>query len=276
MYLARALSHDSGNKVEVENHPEFRPQIHDHCYSSLQKTGTLIPLQNTDDICLLGMNCKYNIERVRDEIPEKLKDRNLLINQEKTDEYTIEKDGDQHWRKCKNLRTMLDTTEDIKRRKRMANEAMQKIKHITKDKRLSTETKMRSFNAYTSSLFLYNSETWSMSKATADSIDSFHRRMLRSAIDVRWPNKIHVSDTDLYEKKKQKPWSSVITKRRMRLYGCLLRLPKETPVRLSMREYKQPLKMARGARKFTWKKSIENDLERIGVNKADVYDVAQD
>ena len=43
-----------------------------------------------------------------------------------------------------------------------------------------------------------------------------------------------------------------------------------------MKEYERPLKMARGGRKFTWKKNIENDLERIGVNKADVYDVAQD
>ena len=55
------------------------------------------------------MNCKYNIESVREEIPEKLKDRNLSINQEKTEEYMIEKDGDQHWRKCKYLGTMLDT-----------------------------------------------------------------------------------------------------------------------------------------------------------------------
>ena len=274
LYLACALSYDSDNKEEIENHPELPPHLRDHCYSNLQRTGTLIPLQYADDICWLGMNCKHNIERVREEIPEKLKDRNLLINQEKTEEYTIEKDGDQHWRKCKYLGTMLDTTEDIKRRKRMANDAMQEIKHITKDKRLPTETKMRAFNAYTSSLFLYNSETWTVSKTTADSIDSFHRRMLRNAIDVRWPNKI--SNINLYEKTKQKPWSSVITKRRLRLYGHLLRLPEETPVRLSMKEYERPLKMARGGRKFTWKKNIENDLERIGVNKADVYDVAQD
>ena len=49
---------------------------------------------------------------------------------------------------------MLDMTDDTKRKKRMANDAMQKIKHITKDKRLLTETKMRAANAYYIQLFL--------------------------------------------------------------------------------------------------------------------------
>ena len=41
-----------------------------------------------------------------------------------------------------------------------------------------------------------------------------------------------------------------------------------------MEGYKISLKMARGARKFTWMKNIDNDLERIGVNKGELCDVA--
>mgnify|MGYP001798179549 FL=1 len=274
LYLSRALSSNNNSEENIENHPELPPHLRDHCYSSLQRTGTLIPLQYADDICWLGMNCKHSVESVREKIPQRLAERNLLINNDKTEEYVITKDGDQQWKKCKYLGTMLDTTEDIKRRKRMANDSMQIIKYIVKDKKIQTETKMRAFNAYTSSLFLYNSETWTVSKATADSIDSFHRRMLRNAIDVRWPNKI--SSKDLYEKTQQKPWSSEITKRRLRLYGHLMRLPEATPIKISMGEYERPLKMARGARKFTWMKNIDNDLERIGVNRGEVCDIAQD
>ena len=64
----------------------------------------------------------------------------------------------------------------------------------------------------------------------------FHRRMLRNAIDVRWPNKI--SSKDLYEKTQQKPWSSEITKRRLRLYGPLMGLPEETPIRYQWKNVK--------------------------------------
>ena len=158
LYLSRALSSNNNSEENIENHPELPPHLRDHCYSNLQRTGTLIPLQYADDICWLGMNCKHSVESVREQIPQKLAKRNLLINNNKTEEYVITKDGDQQWKKCKYLGTMLDTTEDIKRRKRMAYDAMQKIKYIVKDKKLQTETKMRAFNAYTSSLFLYNIE----------------------------------------------------------------------------------------------------------------------
>ena len=172
------------------------------------------------------------------------------------------------------LGTMLDTSEDIKRRKRLAREAMDKIKYISRDRRLDIDIKMRAFNAYTSSVFLYNSETWTVNKTTADSLDSYHRRLMRDAINIRWPNKINT--TELYKKTQQTPWSKTITKRRVRLYGHLMRLPEETPVRQAMLEYERPLKMARGAPKFTWKKNIENDLSQLGIDKKAAAEIAQD
>ena len=41
-------------------------------------------------------------------------------------------------------------------------------------------------------------------------------------------------------------WSKTITKKRVRLYGHLMRLPEEAPVRQAMLEYESPLQMARG------------------------------
>ena len=63
-------------------------------------------------------------------------------------------------------------------------------------------------------------------------------------------------------------------RRRLRLYGHLLRLPEETPMRSAMTEYHRPLKMARGARKFTLGKNIDNDLSLIGINRQ--VELAQD
>ena len=55
-----------------------------------------------------------------------------------------------------------------------------------------------------------------------------------------------------------------------------MRLPEETPVRQAMLEYERPLKMARGAPKFTWKKNIENDLSQLGIDKKAAAETAQD
>lgn len=59
---------------------------------------------------------------------------------------------------------LLDTTEDFKRRKRLAHQAMTKVQHITKDKKISIEIILRAFSAYVASIFLYNGETWKISK----------------------------------------------------------------------------------------------------------------
>ena len=88
---------------------------------------------------------------------------------------------------------------------------MDKIKHISRNRRLSTNIKIRAFNAYAGSVFLYNSETWTVSKTTNDTLDSYHRRQMRNAINIRWPQKI--SNQHLYQKTKQDPWSKVIRKR---------------------------------------------------------------
>ena len=97
---------------------------------------------------------------------------------------------------------------------------------------------------------------------------------MRNAINIRWPNKI--STTELYNRTQQTPWSKAIIKRRVRLYGHLMRLPEDTPVRKAMVEYDRPLKMARGAPKFTWNKNIENDLSQLCLDKKAAAEIAQD
>ena len=106
-------------------------------------------------------------------IPKTLAERNLTVNKDKTEKYEIKKNGDERCRKCIYLGTMLDTSGDIKRRKRLAREAMDKIKYISRDRMLDIDIKLRAFNTYTSSVFLYNSKTFPVNKTTADSLDSY-------------------------------------------------------------------------------------------------------
>ena len=128
----------------------------------MERTGQLIPLQYVDNICWLGINCSHQIEQIKAEIPSILERRNLKINETKTEEFKISKQGDKLWQKCKYLGTLLDTNEVLKRIKRLANDAM----WIRSDSKITLEIKLGAFNANVASIFLYNSESWTVSQVT--------------------------------------------------------------------------------------------------------------
>ena len=109
-----------------------------------------------------------------------------------------------------------------------------KMGYTYKSKKLSIAMKVRTFDAFSVSIFLYNSEIWTLTATLEKQIDSFHRRMLRKAIDIRWPKKI--STGELYRKTKAEPWSKVIKRRRLNWLGHLMRMPVDTPARRSIEE----------------------------------------
>ena len=77
--------------------------------------------------------------------------------------------------------------------------------------RISTELKIRTFNTYSASIFLYNSELWALTETIQNNIDAFHRKLLRRVIDIRWPKII--SNVDLYAKANIEKWSKTIQRR---------------------------------------------------------------
>ena len=80
---------------------------------------------------------------------------NLLINQSKTEQYKIHKDCDDRCKKCKYVGSLLETTEDINRRKQLPNTTFFKLKPIFINTYVSEETKLLFFNALLSNIFLY-------------------------------------------------------------------------------------------------------------------------
>ena len=68
------------------------------------------------------------------------------------------KDTTPDWKNCKLLGSLLDTEKDFGRRKRLTLDAMRKYDHVFKSKRISNALKIRTFNIYIASVFLYNTE----------------------------------------------------------------------------------------------------------------------
>ena len=111
-------------------------------------------------------------------------------------------------------RTCLGTEEDIKRRKQLTNYSYASIKPIFKDQHLTVDTKLRIFSALLESIFLYNSEIWTVNKAIEREIDVFQRQLLRNILNIRWTNGNWLTNEDLYTETHQIPWSIKIERRR--------------------------------------------------------------
>ena len=109
-------------------------------------------MEYTDDISHISSDMR-NIEYAKETLPSKLKSWDLTMNDEKTEKFTIKRNGEETWKKCKLLGTLLDTEEDITRRKVITMNVVNLMKEIFFEDK-SIEVKVRSFNCYRSSVFL--------------------------------------------------------------------------------------------------------------------------
>ena len=143
-----------------------------------------------DDITFVRPD-ESKINQVERLMPEMLKENNLYVNPMKTEKYTISRTSNGNWKKkCKLLGSLLDSDEDIKRRKGPAFDSFKTLENIFKSRHISEVIRLRIFKAYFESIFLYNSEIWTLTKSLEDKIDSFQRRLLQKVIRVNWPRLI--------------------------------------------------------------------------------------
>ena len=121
----------------------------------------------------------------------------------KTEEYTIIKNGETDWERCKNLGGLLDTDEDIKRRKALAIATHNKLKNILENKSISMQTEIKILKFYMESVFLYNSELWTLTKLLVKEIDIFQTGVIKKIFNIHWQDKI--TNMELYKRYKLKP-----------------------------------------------------------------------
>ena len=216
------------------------------------------------------------IDSKKETIPKALKTNNLTVNLDKTEQYTVKRHGNENWKNCKYLGTMLDTETDLKRRKTLANLAFSKYKHLLTSNKLPIRTRLRLLNVYVKPVLLYNSELWTLTQTLTNDIDVFQRKCLRRTLKIHWPYKI--TNEELYRRTLERPWSKDIKQNRLRLTGHILRLPEETPISRALTEAQKPTKPPRGRQKKTWIKQINSDLLDVGlgdIHSRDTFLVAQ-
>ena len=143
----------------------------------------------------------------------------------------------------------LDTERDISNRKTLVNLALLRLKSILLSQRTTKTAKLKIFEALLESIFLYNSELWSLTKQQRYQIDVFQRQILHRILNLkyseyreRWP-----SNEKLYQLANQTAWSEKkIAKRRLSFFGHICRLPEDTPAKIALKEALKPVKRPRG------------------------------
>ena len=131
--------------------------------------------------------------------------------------------GDNRWRDCILLDSLLDTQNDIKRRKVLATSAVNKHKHLFLKKYITISVKTKLFKSYKTPMLLYNSELWTLTNNMQRKVDSFQRQIIRTfLLNVRRPTIVKNKKT--FTKTKLEPWFIIIGKRRLKWFGKIARI----------------------------------------------------
>ena len=186
-----------------------------------------------------------------------------MINEGKTEEYTIKnKNCNNEWKKCKLLGSILDTENDLSRRKNLAIVAANKLHHIFENKKISITVKTSTFKAYIEPIFLYNSEVWTLTKTMDQQINAFQRKLIRTFIlNVKWP--IIIKNSDAYEQTKLNPWSYIIEIKRLKWFGKVARMNNATPARQALSYAMEDYKKVRGRPRTTWLSMITEEIKTV-------------
>ena len=149
------------------------------------------------------------------------------------------------------------------------------LRHIFYSNRLCVSTKVRVFDVFVLSIFLYNTELWTLTRTKEKRLDALHRRLLRtSCLNVRWP-KI-ASNKEVYERTGAVPWSQRIRKRTWSWCGPLARLPDDSPAREALSLATQPSRPPRSKPAVTWIAMMKSRFADIGLSWDDALLTAKD
>ena len=113
------------------------------------------------------------------------------------------------------------------------------------------------------SVFLYNSELWTLTKKLENSIDTFQCRNVRRILGIKWQR--NITNHELYTRTKCEPWTKQLKSRRLTWLGHMMRLHRETPARKAFEEYLREIKRPQGRPQTTWMQTIRQDLSKIGI-----------
>src|SRR5579871_1749783 len=165
------------------------------------------------------------------------------------------------------------TERDIKARIVKARKAFVLLKNIWRAKDIKTLTKFRIFNTNVKSVLLYGSETWIMTKALQNKIQTFVNNCLRRILNIRWQDKVR--NEEIWRRADQVLLDTQIKERKWRWIGHILRKPESNIARQAMTWNPQG-KRKQGRPKNTWRRDVMKDLAEMKHTWKDIERMSKD
>ena len=162
---------------------------------------------------------------------------------------------------------------DIKARLGKARGAFISLKNIWKTNDISRRTKMRIYNSCVLSVLLYGAECWRMTERDIYRLSSFHNGCLRKIMRIFWPNKI--TNVELHKKANTEDMRTLLTKRRWKWIGHVLRKPDKNITKEALR-WTPEGKRKPGRPKNTWRRTVEKEMRDQKLTWGELERKAQD
>ena len=194
-----------------------------------------------------------------------LAEHNLAMNTEKTERTVLRRETtkeEETWRTTKKLGTLLGEPEEMRRRKQLVAFSFNNLWRIWSRKRnkISTERRLRLYNAYITPILTYNACTWALTESEMEELEAFRRRQLRHVIGINYPRRI--SNDDLNTRCNMKELAYTIRGSRWRMLGHTLRMTDDTPAKYATTHYFDPVARGfLGRPRLTLPLVIDKDLQ---------------
>lgn len=170
--------------------------------------------------------------------------------------------GQTAWRKPKQLGSLLGGEEDVDRRIQLSVAAFGSLEQLWhRGNRIDLRQRVRLRNAVLPTL-TYNAASRGLGLPVLKKVNAHHRRHLRIVAGTRYPRRAH--DEGLYEVTGAVSVESPIRSARWRMFGHVLRLPRETPAQCAVDHYFEPGVRPRGRPRVCLPKGLDGDLAKVG------------
>jgi hypothetical protein len=121
---------------------------------------------------------------------------------------------------------------DIKQRLTKARIAFKNLQAVWRSSQYTTMTKLKLYTSCILPTLSYGSECWRMTENDLDRLSIFHTKSLRRILKIFWPNTI--SNKDLLNRCQQEDMATIITKRRWKWIGHVLRKEPDDTTKIAL------------------------------------------
>ena len=150
--------------------------------------------------------------------------------------------------------------QDIRSRLGNARSAFHRLSKVRRTGEFCRGTKMRIFKSNIIAVLLCGCETWRMTKADANRLDTFLHRCLRKILKVHWP--MRVSNDEIRRRAGIEKISMQVRHRRWRWIGHVLRMPPDRNLHVAL-TWSPSGKRKRGRVRETWWRTVERECAEM-------------